>query len=504
VTYTPRHSTDTGLAVEILDASPFVRMAADAGCWLRNYGTHWEEWGTKSDAKERAASLAYAFGNNLAPIPGKPKLEDVPQYQYLSDEALTGALEKLEDFRKFMAAVHKKFGSASGKSSISSDMIRVSHAEPARHEYVSKLDAEAHILWCGGYPVNLKRSTERLVMAVPGTYNPIHKRSAAFLPDLEAETPAWDAFLETIWPDDAPLRDWAVREIASVALWGDTSKSHPVMDGKPNGGKSTFANALVKLLGTYAIQVEPGKLIGSSATGSDTEERKYRMIGARLVWLDEPPARNSQSISQFNDLASGTGHISASRKYSNEVTAPKRYNFLICQNPRNALNMGAQGVAERLVLIPCGGDPAEVKKSRAALLAAFESEAPGILAKLITECAKHRNGDILPMPESANMYRQSVRDRGDEFKAWLLENYTIQSPETPLKDRGITIGKLREAFNAYAKDAPGRPQISRDDIHDRLKELDVHNAGDKQGPGGKRNLLALKFTANAPGAWTGV
>jgi phage/plasmid-associated DNA primase len=184
-----------------------------------------------------------------------------------------------------------------------------------RREYtrLAGLDADPGVTWAGGRCWSLLTAAE-----LPERKMEPRRRSCAVAP-ATGPHPAWDALLCAVWPGPE-VRARAVREIAGVALRGATPKQHPVPHGQPGTGKSTVADRICRLLGSYAVAVEPSKLIGGRA-GSAAEEARASLTGARMAWLDEPPTGARQAISTFNELASGTGDISASRRYHDQESA---------------------------------------------------------------------------------------------------------------------------------------------------------------------------------------
>jgi hypothetical protein len=476
----PRAAHDKGNALDILEAGmPVFRFASDVGCWLQHTGTHWEAWGTKSEKLEIGRAIVSAYGSYL-------KSDET-----LSQElAAAGTAESDDDIKRDddrrdrLKKSRFKYLNSAGQNGISTGLVTEARGSDRYCVNVAELDAEADVLWAGGYPWSLRHPELTLATAVRPV-NPVHLKTAACAPipwiechkqnpDLtwESNTPAFDQVLAAVWPDE-DVRAWALREICGVALWGSTSKMHPVLDGPAGGGKSTFVLILKRALGTYAVQVSPDKILGGDQNSS-YEEEVAAMIGARLVWMDEPPPGGRQAVSRFNDLASGTGDISAARKFENRVSAPKLFNFLICQNPRNALRMDAQGVGERMTLIPCHGSPEVTLAAWKRWKTDGEAEYAAVLARLIRECALFHLGDRPESPMEALMARSEAQERADEFSTWVLEGWEALPDMTvtvdPRLDESPTVGYLRTLYNgSYARDnrltaigaAEARDQLAR-------------------------------------------
>lgn len=431
----PTGGDDRAVALDVLERQMWhVKFASDAGHWLINHGREWVDFGNKTEAEARARALVFAYGVLLEPIP--PEAFKKPE----DPDA--------EDPYKTLKLLHKKLTSSAGVGAVARAVTSIAMGNPGTCVRVCECDTEPNVLWAGGIPWDLLSSVDHPQPAEEGTYEWVHRRTAAYVPDWTVPTPYWDRYLMAVWPDPE-VRAYALREICGVALWGATSKQHPVLHGPASSGKSTFAEQLMKLLGTYAVQVSPNKLL-TGRSDSTAEEEYSKLIGARLAWMDEPPSRRKQVVSEFNEMASGTGTISAAAKYKNVVTAPKLFNFLICQNPRNPLSFDAEGVSERTIFIPCLAKPEATVNPRLEMLAAFEQEAPGILAKLIVECARYRGGDRFSVPQGVKEAFEAARHTMNDWGQTFLYLFQPGAEDTP-QYRMMTLGQVTRAVNTELK-----------------------------------------------------
>lgn len=472
----PRHgASDVGLATDLIERCfTHVRFASDAGHWLINQGHAWEDFGNKSEAPSRAKSLAFSYGQQLERLAADQMAKPAK-----------GEEDPAEPWVKMLRSAHAKLTSNSGAGAVGAAAASIASGNPGTCVRVADLDTEPHILWAGGIPWDLRASLRQPVPASAGSYSPVHRMTAAYVPDITVPTPMWDLYLSEVWPDPA-LAAYAIREIAGAGLWGETSKQHPVLDGKPSSGKSTVAQQIVRILGSYAVQVSPSKLLTGRAD-STAEEEMSRLIGARLAWMDEPPPPRKQAVSEFNELASGTGTISASAKYKNVVTARKLFNFVVCQNPRNRLQLGAEGVTERIVFIPCPGIPARTAHARHLMLAAFEQEAPGILARLITECAQFRAGARLPVPEPARAAQEEASVSMDEWAEAFMDMFEEDDSSKAVRN-WMTLSAIKNAVNGVCR----HQQATQQDMEDRMRKL-----GFDVRVGQKQKRACVKYRAMA-------
>jgi hypothetical protein len=487
----PYSTTDSALADMFLEASQDVlSLAGDSGCWVRDYGHVWREWGTSTQAGAIVKTAVVAWADNL-------KTEAQLEYeerQLTGENGPLGEIElgvggKEEDTeygarKKRLIAVRAKMHKDSGSSSVAS--LALAKARGQSSINTSDMDNEPAVIWAGGTPWSLL--SPELTIA-PESIGQKHLKTCAVAP-APGPHPLWDEALAALFPDQG-VREWAVRELAGACLWGDTSKEHPVLDGKPNAGKSTVTDTIRKILGNYAVDVDPNKLIGGSE-GSASEEEKAAMIGARMVLLDEPPKRDRQSISQFNRIASGTGEISASAKYKNRVSGEKRFNMVINQNQRNRMKLDAEGVRQRLVFIPCGdGMPLELYKR---FHAGIKAEYQAILATLIRECALFHTGHRLPVPHVAQMALDVAYADGDEFPQWLWDNFELPKSKPTGHDENEMPGfdSLRKAYAEHCRSVPGVAPLTRQQLRERLGEMGIHIKDWAGSTGKRRNVVLIK------------
>ena len=488
----PAGSSDAHLARMILrDSRNILRMAADSGGWLVNEGQAWTEWGSKSDAKEKAKSAVIAWGESLKTVDqASAEIEQAKNDAAVAvasgQEGFAGKTdEEYDDQLKRLAKNHQRLNSSEGTGAVASMLVAQAGISPENCVRIADLDAEPYVLWAGGIPWDL-RSPD--LVPVPDA-NPVHLKTCLVTP-APGVHPLFSEVLAALFPEE-DVRAWALREIAGAALWGETSKHHPVLDGKPNAGKSTLTDAVRKVLGSYAVDIDPDKLIGGRDS-SAAEEEKFAMIGARMVLMDEPPKRDRQSVSQFNRLASGTGEIAASAKYKGRVSAEKRFNLVINQNQRNRMKLDAEGVKQRLVFIPASGHVKPDLYSR--FTASGTAEYPAVLATLIKECALFHAGQRLPVPLSAKIAFDAAYADGDEFQQWLFASHEIPQGDVTKQDEDAmpTIDSVRKAFAMHVRDLRGAERLTRSELREALAAngVTVRDYGGSQSK--KRNVVHLK------------
>src|SRR5262249_26872915 len=119
---------------------------------------------------------------------------------------------------------------------------------------LAQLDAEPWLIWAGGSPWDLSRGQERPTLAEldPGTP---HLHTATCAPDVRIQTPLWDRWVTTVWPDPA-IRSWALR-VLSISLTGYSDAALPILLGPTRSGKSYTIELLLSVLGSYGAPASP-------------------------------------------------------------------------------------------------------------------------------------------------------------------------------------------------------------------------------------------------------
>lgn len=355
-------STDQGFAQEtVLRMHPVLRFATDTGGWVQRKSLLWVER-KKSAAMERWAVKEVADRMPLgeSPLP--------------SNKA---------DYTEAHWQAHRRgfFRSSAGTGRIAAKLkdVVVGGNHPCALE-VSRLDTEPEILWAGGVPWDLRASLDRPVASGLDPNTP-HLHSAWCSP-AAGETPAWDAFMEVVFPDP-DVRAWALR-VLSIGLTGHPDAAMPILHGPARSGKSSVLKLLVGLLGTYGISANP-KLLSPSDNSHDAII--YQLKGARLAFIDEGPKPGAIAAERLKQLTGGA-QLTASQKGADPIVFEPTHTLAMTANEPPPMTDLA--LVARYRLIPCDVPEEAVKPVRERLAdpVVWRAEAPAILAMMITECAR--------------------------------------------------------------------------------------------------------------------
>jgi P4 family phage/plasmid primase-like protien len=391
--FEPSGDLDQTLAQTALDRMrPALRYAYDTGNWLLRFTEQWEPHGDLT--RWAIAELAW-----LMPI-GDSSKEAADD-----DKARAGRRARLMS--------HK--GAAAVASQMKALVSSGAHPSAVR---MTDLDGEPDVLWAGGLPYDLRRCLEAPQPARIDPATP-HLHTAAVAPERRP-TPLWDAFLASVWPD-TEIRSWALR-VLSISLTGYSDRALPILLGEAGRGKTQVVNLLMSVLGSYAHAANP-KLLG--ATDSH-DTIVYDLRGRRLSFIDEGPREGRLGQERLKQLTGG-GELTANQMRQDAVTFRPTHTLVLTANDEPILTDPA--IRSRVRLIPCEGDPEQVKAARTAIghisSTAWRTEAPGVLAAMMAEASAWLSDPDTALtsaaPASIRYLAENVSADQDPIRVWVEE-----------------------------------------------------------------------------------
>ena len=460
--FDPNAGLDQPLAEAVLARMyPALRYAFDAGGWLLKAPDRWE-------LHKRLSPWSVAQVAPLMPV-GDPTAEK--------------GSDQHERSRR-----RARFMTAAGASAIAKlmDALVTGGMHPASVA-LAGLDADPEILWAGGMPYSLRASTEGPAFALVDPATP-HLHTAGVTPAL-VPTPRWDAFLEAVWPDPE-LRAWAVR-VLSVSLTGYADRALPVLLGETGRGKTQVVHLLMSVLGSYAHAANP-KLLSTGSNEHDTIV--FALKGRRLSFIDEAPSDRKAGQERLKQLTGG-GELTARQMNQDPITFRPTHTLVLTANDEPVLTDHA--VRARVRLIPCEGDPELVSSTRTAIghvsSPVWRAEAPGVLAKMMTEAAHWLADPSSAMqsaaPEWIRYSAELIAAEQDPITRWIED-------ETEPFEQGTPSRELYAAFVASCRQA----NIGRDVIPSETKwgrELTRRGYPSQHTRVGKARLLRIRHS----GGW---
>lgn len=416
--FDPRGMLDQTMAEAVLErVYPATRYAVDAKGWLRRAPERWEHLGDLSEWAVAEVASLMPYGN--------PDAEK-------GSEAFD------------QAARHKKFMSAAPSTAIAKKMRAVvsggTHPASVR---ITDLDAEPWLIWAGGLAWDLRASTAAPTLAHIDPATP-HLRAAGTTPELRP-TPLWDAFTAAVFPD-AELRAWALR-VVSIAFTGYSDKALPILVGEANRGKTQLIALLMTVLGNYAHSADPRLL---SSTDNAHASIFYALKGRRLSFIDEGPRAGKAGMERLKQITGG-GDLTGNQMGQNPITFTPTHTLVLTSNDEP--NLTDPAVRGRVRLIPCVGDPDEVRAARAAIghtrATAWQAEAPGVLAAMMAQAgqwlADERSALTVNAPEAYRFLSEQLAHEQDPLAAWLAEAVIAD-------EAGTRSSVLYKGFRTWCRD----------------------------------------------------
>jgi P4 family phage/plasmid primase-like protien len=421
-------TSDQELADQVLArVYPGLRAGVDTGSWIVRGPEVWEE-------AEDMAAWAISAVARLMPLGRKAEAGEDKGPEHWQYER------------------RKLFLSAAGAGRVARKMRDITRgADHFATVRVSALDADPEILWAGGVPWDLRASGDRPALAEwvePGTP---HLHTAKYVPE-PGPTPAWDAFLATVWPDPE-VRAWALR-VLSIAFTGYPDAALPVLLGVTRSGKSSLITLIMDVLGTYAHAADARILAGAENTHASVI---YALKGRRLSFVDEGPRKGHLATERLKQITGGAP-LTGNAMRSNPVTFLPTHTLVMSTNPENEPQISDAAMRARIRIIPCDGDLEAVRRAREALTpAVWAAEAPAVLAAFMREAAgwlAHRDTALTEAaPLSVRTQRDELAAAQDVFAEW------VEARTTP-DETGTRTRELYHAFAAWHGDHPAHRKQS--------------------------------------------
>lgn len=394
--------------------APGLRYGIDSGTWLRREAYRWIE---RTDQADWAlATLARLMPLGETPLP-----------------------KKKEDYTEgnWTAVRRAKFMDSGQCGKVKTKLCAIAKSVHYGGLTVADLDTDPEVLWAGGLPYDLRASLTQPTVAALDRNVP-HLHNALCRPEPR-ETPLWDAFLTTVWPDEEE-RAWALR-VLSIAYTGYADAALPMLWGDERNGKTSIVEFLLDTLGTYGVSGDVKLLAGvDNAHGSIV----YALKGARLVFVDEGPRRGHLATERLKQLTGG-GRLTGNAMRANPVTFKTTHTLIMTSNEPPPLTDPA--LRARIRAIHCTGNKGGVRVARAALSPEiWRREAPGVLWKMIVEA-----GAWLADRDSALTMNAPVNFRDTEeeevanqnpVREW-VNTYTVPA------DPGTPGRQLHESFCSW-------------------------------------------------------
>jgi putative DNA primase/helicase len=235
--------------------------------------------------------------------------------------------------------------------------------------------------------------------------------------DAAATCPTWEKFLSRVLAENAELISFIQRAVG-YSLTADISEQVLFfLYGTGQNGKSTFAETLKYLFGTYMIKATTA-LYTLDRYGKEPETEIARLVGKRLVTGSETEEGAKLAESRVKDITGGDT-LTGRALYCPAFNFLPTHKLWIYGNHRPDVRGNDDGIWRRIRLIPFKVQIPE-KQRDLKLLEKLLQELPGILNWAIKGCLEwQKNG--LAAPRVVLDATAEYRDEEDELGDFIAE-----------------------------------------------------------------------------------
>ena len=239
-------------------------------------------------------------------------------------------------------------------------------------------------------------------------------RCARVSPSEGAGCPTWLAFLQAAFQSDQEVIAF-VQRLLGYTLTGDRREQKLFFFwGEGSNGKSTLADLVLWILGTYALKLSSAVLMQTAHDKHPTELAQLQ--GIRLAMSSELEEGAFFNEARVKELT-GDAVLSARFMRGDFFEFAMQHKHIIVGNHRPRLRGGDPAMARRLVLVPFKAVFPEATQDKA-LPEKLKAEGPAILAWLI-EGAVQWGANGLGAPDSVLSASAEYLANHDDVQQWL-------------------------------------------------------------------------------------
>ncbi len=276
--------------------------------------------------------------------------------------------------------------------------------------------------------------------------------------DNHAEALIWEAFLETVVPDEDTRR--FLQRAVGYSLTGVVGeKVLPCLLGRGDTGKTTFIEAVMDLLGDdYAAPAAPDLLLSKRGTSHPTELAD--LLGKRFVPTVEVEEGRRLAESLVKQLTGGD-RIKARYMREDFFEFRPTHKVWLAANHPPIIRGGDDAIWNRVKKVPFNVVIPKERQDRG-LREKLRAESAGILAWAVRGCLEWQR-DGLGEPGEVAAATAEYREDMDTFAEFLSEKCVLGAEEW------VPVTKLRRTYADWCRDT-GEYVLSWEVIAGRLRE----------------------------------
>lgn len=290
---------------------------------------------------------------------------------------------------------------------------------------------------------------------------------ASVLYDPNAKCPLFLDFVHKIFDGKDSLIDCAQR-VFGYSLTGSTKEqSAIILHGAGSNGKTTLLQAIAKVMGEYALEIEPETIMVKK------QERMAVDIADmfKVRFLITSESNDTQRLDEAKvKKMTGGEQLTGERKFEHPFKFWPEFKLFLATNHLPKINGTDHGIWRRIVPVPFDvkfwkegeGNGPEHLKADLDLSEKLEAEYSGILNWLIEGCLKWQR-DGLTWPEEVQAKKAAYREEQDILGPFLVDCCIVGESYT------VTAKQLNAAYVKWCEDNGERP-ISQTMLGKRLGE----------------------------------
>jgi putative DNA primase/helicase len=412
--------TDLGNARRFADMhSSRMRYVHAWGCWVTWDGRRWrrDEGGADTEAAKQVNAAIYADAGAVM-------------------QSAAAAINAGGSVGPTFAEALMKWASKTAASGRISAMVSLARSEPEISAQQSEFNRDPWLLNVANGTIDLR----------DGELQP-HRQAdmITLLSDVEydskAEAPEWERFLCEVIPD-AEVRGWIQRYLGYSLSGLVSEQQFAFWVGKGGNGKNVCIDAVVAVMGEYAMVGAPELLLEKR---NDTHPTELADIeGRRLVVCSEIEQGRAWAEARIKEIT-GNKTIKARKMKQDFFEFEATSKLVVLANTKPKVKSADNGLWRRMNLVPWPVQIPPERRDRYLLTRLIANERPGILAWLVRGCLAWQNQG-LGTARSIQIATDDYRKQEDVLGLWVTERCREG------EDMWASTTSLYEDYKSWCKD----------------------------------------------------
>lgn len=240
-----------------------------------------------------------------------------------------------------------------------------------------------------------------------------------------AHCPLWLQFLDKVFAGDAAMID-SIQRVLGYALTGDTREQNFVIaQGGGSNGKSTLFQAVARILGDYALEIEPTTIMVQKQERMAVDIAD--LFNVRFVVTAESNDTQRLDEAKMKKMTGGE-QLTGERKFEHPFKFWPQFKLFLATNHLPEIRNTDNGIWRRVVTIPFDvafwkegeGTGAPELKADLQLSEKLKAEYSGILTWLVEGCLKWQK-DGLTWPQKVRAKKEAYRQDQDVLGQFLAD-----------------------------------------------------------------------------------